>query len=176
MIPPGGSSPLGTIGFVNAAFELEGQLKLGLMPEPDRIYVALGTGGTAVGLMIGLNALGRRSKVIPIRVVSERLTKGSTLAKLYAKTVLFLRSLDSSFPEIDSASDLEVRDEFLGQGYARFTGEGREAFTTMMNSEGIKLDGTYTAKTFAAIMADAEKPDVMDEVILFWNTYNSVDL
>ena len=38
-IQPGGSSPLGIVGYVNAALELKEQIDAGLLPEPDRIYV-----------------------------------------------------------------------------------------------------------------------------------------
>jgi 1-aminocyclopropane-1-carboxylate deaminase/D-cysteine desulfhydrase-like pyridoxal-dependent ACC family enzyme len=53
-IPPGGSSPVGVTGFVNAALELKKQIMNGEMPEPDYIYVASGTMGTANGLTLGL--------------------------------------------------------------------------------------------------------------------------
>ena len=55
-IPPGGSSLLGVVGFVNAALELGRQIAGGEMPEPEYIYVACGTMGTAAGLTLGLRA------------------------------------------------------------------------------------------------------------------------
>lgn len=58
MTLPGGSSALGTLGFVNAAFELKGQIKSGAMPEPDHIFVACGSMGTAAGLLIGCTLTG----------------------------------------------------------------------------------------------------------------------
>ena len=63
-IPLGGSSPLGTIGYINAAFELKEQIMRGEIPEPDFIYVAAGTCGTAAGLIIGLKAAQLKTKVI----------------------------------------------------------------------------------------------------------------
>lgn len=71
IVPVGGSSPLGTVGFVNAAFELAGQIAAGQLPEPDYIYAADGTNGTVAGLMIGLKALGLKPQVIPVRVNDE---------------------------------------------------------------------------------------------------------
>ncbi len=61
IILPGGSSPLGAVGYVNAGFELKEQIARGLLPEPDKIFVPLGTMGTAVGLMIGLWAAGLKT-------------------------------------------------------------------------------------------------------------------
>lgn len=41
-MPSGGSSPIGTIGYVNAAFELKDQIDKKIIPEPDLIYIPLG--------------------------------------------------------------------------------------------------------------------------------------
>ena len=47
---------------------------------------------------------------------------------------------------------------------------------SLMNRYGnIKLEGTYTGKTFAALIDDAKKSSLRDKVVLFWNTYNSRD-
>ena len=53
-IQPDGSSPIGIAGYINAGFELKEQIDVGLLPEPDRIYVPLGSMGTTIGLMLGL--------------------------------------------------------------------------------------------------------------------------
>ncbi|TKJ29444.1 MAG: hypothetical protein CEE40_08535 [Chloroflexi bacterium B3_Chlor] len=176
VVPLGGSSPLGTVGYVNAAFELKDQVTKGEVPEPDRIYVALGTMGTAVGLMLGLKAAHLKSEVVPIRVVSEQLASVRRLTDLFQKTNSFLCSLDSSFPRFElSESDVDIRGGFLGQGYAYFTKEGTDAVSRMKTAEGIKLEGTYTGKTLAALIDDAQRRDLRDKVLLFWNTYNSRD-
>jgi len=52
LIPPGGSSALGVIGFVNAALELKEQIANGDIPEPEYIYVACGTMGTGKSPMV----------------------------------------------------------------------------------------------------------------------------
>ncbi len=57
IVPMGGSSPLGAVGFVNAAFELQEQILKGEISEPDYIYVASGSMGTAAGLILGLKAI-----------------------------------------------------------------------------------------------------------------------
>jgi len=152
------------------------QIMQGELPEPDRIYVALGTMGTAVGLMLGLKAAGLKSRVMPVRIVDERFADGGKLVKLFHKTNAFLHSLDPSFPVFElSVKHGGIVNGFLGRGYAHFSEEGMEAVTRMEKSEGITLDGTYTGKTFAALIHDAKKRDLRDRVILFWNTYNSRD-
>ena len=53
----------------------------------------------------------------------------------------------------------------------------REAVALMRQHEGITLEGTYTGKTLAALLADAERRyPSRDGVVLFWNSYNSRDL
>lgn len=42
IIPAGGSSPVGVLGYVNAAFELADQVNTGLVPLPDRIHESTG--------------------------------------------------------------------------------------------------------------------------------------
>jgi len=177
VIPVGGSSPLGVIGYVNAAFELKEQILAGEVPEPDRIYVALGSAGTAVGLALGLKAGELKSRVISVRVAREKWANVRRMVKLFHETNSMLCSSDSSFPKIEfSEKDVDIRHDFLGQGYALFTEEGMEAVTRAENREKIKLDGTYTGKAFAALIDDVEKRDLKDKVMLFWNTYNSRDL
>jgi D-cysteine desulfhydrase len=177
VIAAGGSSPLGVIGFVNAAFELKKQIIRGEIPEPDRIYVALGTTGTAVGLMLGLKAANLKSRVITIRVADEQFANVRKMVKLFRKTNSFLCALDPAFPNIElSEQDVEIRHDFFGRQYALFTKEGMDAVYRMKQTEGIKLDGTYTGKALAALIHDGEKQDLKNKVLLFWNTYNSRDL
>ncbi|MEE9613050.1 MAG: pyridoxal-phosphate dependent enzyme [Desulfatiglandales bacterium] len=176
LIPPGGSSPLGVIGFVNAAFELKEQIVNEEMPEPDYIYVASGTMGTAAGLMLGLRAANLRSQVISVRVADDKFMNAKGMIKLIYKTNLLLHSLDASFPKIKlSAEDLNIRHDFYGQEYALFTRIGMEAVARMKEREGINLEGTYTGKTLAAVVTDSENADLRDKVVLFWNTLNSSD-
>ena len=176
IIPIGGSTPLGAIGFVNAAFELKTQIEKKEIPEPDCIYVALGSAGTAVGLMIGLKALKIKSKIIPIRIVDQDFTSPTTVLELFSKTVDFLHTADPAFPGLKlSGDELNIRDEYLGNGYAQFTKEGKEAIALMEETEGIRLDGTYTGKTAAALIDDARKQILQDQVVLFWNTLNAQD-
>lgn len=177
IIPMGGTSPLGTVGFVSAGFELKEQIAQGLLPEPDVIYVSLGSMGTAVGLLLGLTATGLKSKIIAVRVVSESTANKSKAEKLFKDTNALLQSADPSFKMFDFPEDrLEIRDEFFGPGYAIFTKDGIEAVKLVDETEDVKLEGTYTGKTFAAIIADSKAGFVKGENVLFWNTHNARDI
>jgi len=177
IIPFGGSSPLGTVGFVNAAFELANQVRDGLVPEPDVIYVATGSMGTAAGLMLGLKAVGLKTRVVPVRVVGDRFTNAKSFRTLYAETAALLANADPGFHAVPLRDDEpDMRHDFYGEEYARFTPEGNAAVRRLRTTEGITLEGTYTGKAFAALLADVEAGKLKDQVVLFWNTYNSRDM
>lgn len=176
LIPPGGSSPLGVVGFVNAALELREQITYGDLPEPEYIYVASGTMGTAAGLTLGLKVADINSQVVSVRVTNEKLVNAKGMIKLINKTNSLLCSLDSSFPRLEfSEADIDIRDNYFGGQYALFTKEGMEAISLMKDREKIKLDGTYTGKTVAALRDDAKSGKLKDSAVLFWNTLNSRD-
>ena len=156
IVPVGGSSPLGTVGFVNAAFELAGQIAAGQLPEPDYIYAADGTNGTVAGLMIGLKALGLKTQVIPVRVNDESRVNVAAISRLIDDTVALLRGYDPSFPAVHiPAEDIPLLHDFFGSDYALFTEEGVAALRRMNAMFGIELEGTYTGKTLAALLAAA---------------------
>lgn len=64
----GGSTPLGCLGFVNAALELRDQIGEGLLPAPEAVLVPLGSNGTAAGLLLGLRLAGLDTAVVAVQV------------------------------------------------------------------------------------------------------------
>jgi 1-aminocyclopropane-1-carboxylate deaminase/D-cysteine desulfhydrase-like pyridoxal-dependent ACC family enzyme len=175
-IPAGGSSPEGVCGFVNAAFELKEQIDSGEIPLPDRVYLPIGTMGTAVGLLLGFKALGMPTKVIGIRVTSEHFVNTPKALKLFRETNSLLHKLDPAFPELDiSADDIIIRHEFFGVKYGLYTEQAMEAVKTIKETEGTLLEGTYTGKALAGLISDVKNGSLENNAALFWNTYNSVD-
>lgn len=176
LIPPGGSSAPGVVGFVNAAFELKEQVQKGDTPEPDLIYVATGTMGTAGGLMLGSRAAGLKSHVVAVAVGDQRFVNAKKMLALLRRTNAYLCSLDKSFPMCSfGESDIEIRHDFVGPGYAHFTEEGMSAAARMQQFEGIRLEGTYTGKALAGLVHDVTERG-RTGTTLFWNTFNSRDL
>ncbi len=177
MIPPGGSSPLGNCGYINAAFELQEQIDKGELPKPDLIYLPAGTMGTATGLILGLKAVGLKSRVVPVQVVDRKFTNKAALYGLLQSTNTYLTSLDPSFPSVVPKMDeLFMEGGYYGEQYGLYTEQGMDAVRLIERHEGIKLEGTYTGKTFAAFLNDTARPQMKDKTILFWNTFNSRDL
>lgn len=112
-----------------------------------------------------------------VRVLEEIFASPWLLRRRYRDTSAFLHKLDPSFPKLDGRLEaLEIRNEFLGDGYARFTAKDVQAATLMREHCGIIMSGTYSAKAFSALVDDAGKRLLKDQTILFWNTYNSRDL
>ncbi|MFN0071964.1 MAG: 1-aminocyclopropane-1-carboxylate deaminase/D-cysteine desulfhydrase [Chloroflexota bacterium] len=173
VVTAGGSSPRGTIGYVNAALELKEQIEAGQMPEPDLVYVPFGSMGTFIGLAIGFQFAGLKTRVIGVDVVGERWGNASMAARLQLQTNQMLRSLDGSIPTIPYGQASRIKHGFLGSGYALFTEEGLDAVDFLNEHDGIHLDGTYSGKTFAALRSDAQAGALSGQTILFWNTYNS---
>ncbi len=173
VVPFGGTNALGTIGFVNAAFELADQVERGELPEPDVIYVPMGSIGTAAGLAIGLAVDGLRTRVQAVRVLPETVGDPAAVQRTVAEAVAALREVDSTFPRL-ALSDLalDVRGSFLGDGYAVPTPEGRAAVETAA-AHGLSLETTYTGKALAALAADAAVGSLQGRTVVFWNTYNS---
>ncbi len=176
VIPPGGSNVTGMMGMVGAVLELQGQVAEGLVPEPDLLYVPLGSCGTAAGIALGMKALGWKTKIRAVRVSERKGSDFRTVRELFDKTASRFRELLPSFPDVDlSEGDFEVYENYLGDGYAHFTEKGMEAVRRLAESDGITLEGTYSGKAMAALMDDARDGKLEGKTTLFWNTYNSVD-
>ena len=176
VIPIGGTSPVGTLGPIDAAIEFAEQVVAGGLVEHDYVYVPLGSLGTAAGVAVGPAAGGHKSKGIAVRVTPVEWANHETLGRLVDETIALAREYDSTFPDI-SYEDLgvEIRDEFFGEGYACFTSPGMEAVAIAAEA-GYTLEGTYTGKAFAALVADARAGRLTDASVAFWMTYNSHDL
>lgn len=174
LLEAGGSTPLGTLGYVNAAFELRQQIEAGECPEPDLIYVAAGTLGTAVGLILGCQLAGLKSRVVAVRVVETEYANPHLMARLFHKTAMVIHSFAPVIHNFHRFEEkFDWREGFFGAGYGVYTQGGETAVGQMQELEAIPLEGTYTGKTLAALMFDAENGRLAGKTVLFWNTYNS---
>jgi D-cysteine desulfhydrase len=177
LIPPGGTSPMGLLGFVNAAFELKAQVDAGELPMPDFIYAASGTMGTCVGLALGLQLLGLDTKVVAVRVTDARFTSLKKAEKLFQQAYTILKKADPALPECRFNPDnFLIRHDFFGEEYARYTEIGMAAVRKVKENIHIKIEGTYTGKCVAALLHDLDTGALDGKVALFWNTYNAHDL
>lgn len=172
----GGSSPLGTLGFVDAGFELAQQVKQGLIPKPEHVFIAVGSMGTAAGLKVGFTLAGLDTDLVCVRVTDRSMTDEKKTAKLCNKALGLLRSASNEIANLEiTPEDIHIDHEFAGPCYGSVTEEGLEAVRIAHETTGIKLETTYSGKAFAC-MFDYIKNGKISGPVLFWNTYNSVDL
>jgi len=177
IIPAGGSSAVGAIGYVNAALELAEQVRAGALPEPDAIFVPLGTGGTVAGLALGCRLAGLRSRVVAVLVTDILPPSAARLSRLARATLRRLRRVAPEIaPVTPPPTDVTILGGYLGSAYGAVTDAGLAAERVLLDEEGIALETTYTAKCMAALLDLAARPPYREQTLLFWNTYSSVDL
>ncbi len=172
---------LGTIGFINAIFELKNQISEGILPEPDVIFVAAGSSGTASGLTAGCKLLGLKTKVYPVNVSRDIIVNPKNLIRIANKSIKYLRKRDKSIPDVQvDKGDFDMIKGYLGSNYGVKTVKSQEAVDLVYDLEGkklgLKLETTYTGKAMAAMLDFFEKEENKSKKVLFWNTYNSNDL
>ncbi len=178
LVMPGASTPLGTVGFVNAAMELQQQIDAGESPPIDELYVAVGSTGTCAGLALGLALLDSPIHVTGVLVSHGSFADKAKVISQMEKTLKYLQKFDPEIPDISAtfAERVEVIEDFFGGEYGRVTHEGQIALELAKKAE-LDLENTYTAKAFACLLADLmEQQKSEGKKFLFWNTYNSVDL
>jgi D-cysteine desulfhydrase len=170
LITVGGSSTVGSMGYVSAARELAAQVRAGQMPEPDVCVVALGSGGTAGGLAAGLEAEGLKTRVVGVCVSQP--PWALRLASLHLARACARRAgVRARFGALRSRLAIDSR--FLGAGYGHPTPEG-EAASRAAREVGLTLDPTYTAKTFASALWHVRARRA--GVVLYWHTLSSAPM
>jgi len=155
---PGGSTPLGTLGYVEAGLELAAQVKAGELPQPARAVVAVGSGGTAAGLALGMRMAGLDTRVHGVVVTHQLRLDAGALARRAngAAALLRRRGAFHPIPHL-GAGDLEVTFDQLGAGY----GHPTEASERARREAPLELDPVYTAKAYAGLAALGDSEPVL---------------
>lgn len=170
----GGSGLLGTLAFVNAALELGDQVQRDMLPKPDRIIVAVGSSATLAGLALGCALMGWSTAVIGVRVAPSHLgpfpaCTPATIRALIKEANCFL--VKNGIPPPEVAFELDEQE--YGDGYGVESAAGRAAGRVFQESTGLALEGTYTAKAFAAALRYRARFPAED--VLYWHTFNSAE-
>lgn len=146
VVPGGGSTPLGALGYVSCAEEILAQaFERGL--RIDHVVCASGSGGTHAGLVAGLWANRSGIPVTGISVRAERTPQEAKILDL-ARRTLRLAGVEDELP----AEAVEVVDDYVGPGYSLPTDEMVEAIQLFARTEGVLLDPVYTGKTAAGLV------------------------
>jgi len=170
VIPLGGATALGTIGYVLAARETFAQLDA--VSEADAVLVvAGGTGSTAAGLALGaaLWRPGTRFVVISASWSEERLL--AEILRHVREAADLLRIAPPAMPE------LTVDASWIGPGYTRVTPAALSALQSLARSDGVLLDMTYTAKAMAGLIGLAARGAfASDRPVVFVHTGGTPEL
>ena len=172
VIPPGGTTPVAMLGLVRAGLEIAGQVRRGELPEPQRIYVSLGSGGTAVGLAVGLSLGGLRTVVHAVAAVERALATRTRLRHLMRGLLDHMRTLGLGEWLDVEPNAVAINYTQVGPGYGRASGSSLDA-VGVLRQQGIGLEPIYTGKAMAALLVDAElarKEGHPADAWLFWNT------
>lgn len=153
IIPGGGSSHLGALGYVNAVSEIKEQLKVG--HEFDYIICGQGSKGTYAGLLLGTKYYGLNSKVYGINI--ERTFKGyENKMKDFINEISDKYEMDVQVDE----NDIFLTDDYVGLGYAVPDESTFNAIKYLAKRESIFTDPVYTGKVFKGII------DLIDKGII----------
>lgn len=168
-IPPGGSSPLGVLGYVDAALELSSQIARGEVPEPDAVFVPAGTGGTLAGLHLGFRLARRPIRLIGVRAVDRVVANPLAVALLARRAGLLLARCGVRPPRIAPRA-IEIMHGPFGPGYGRDTPESRRAAERFSAHTGLSFEPAYTAKAVAGVHRFAAAGARPRPVVLYWHT------
>lgn len=184
VMPPGGATPTGALGHVDAALELAEQLRGQDLETPGHIVLPYGSGCTSAGLLVGM-ALARRlgcgfvdrmPHLHAVRISPWPVTSRTWLMLLVRRTVRLLTRLGA--PDLSGdlpalGRSLTVTGRYLGAGYGHPTAAARDAARVIEEGSGIALDTTYSGKAAAALL------DLMESArapVILWSTKSAAPL
>lgn len=175
LIPPGGSSPLGSVGYALAALELHAQIDSGALPPPDSLFVAAGSCGTIAGLLAGAAITGLDATMVAVRVVDKLVVNRMRIRRLAQRTLRLLARMGVRSAAGATLPAFELLDGFFGRAYGHPTQAGTHAIERAREEAALVLEPTYTGKTFAALLDWSANARNRGKRVLFVNTYNAVD-
>jgi D-cysteine desulfhydrase len=176
LVATGGTSATGNLGFVSAALELAEQVREGALPEPLAVFLPVGSGGSAAGVALGLRLAGLATRVVGVLATDILPPSPARLARLARASLRRLRRADPGLPALRfEAGDFEVPRRQLGAGYGASTPEA-EAALAVAEAAGLRLELTYSAKCLAEILARGRRGELPRGPVLFWHTFNGVDV
>lgn len=148
IVPTGGSSAIGALGYMNCATEIAQQCDdLGF--QPDLVVHATSSGGTQAGLIAGFAFDETPCDVLGINVYD--LDHGRLEQRV---TRLLTQTMALAGGEADGAAPtINIAHEFLGEDYGIPTPQTIDAIELLARTEGILTDPVYSGKAFGGLVA-----------------------
>lgn len=160
LIPRGGATPIGALGYLLASVEIASQLEAVTDP-PATLWLAAGSGGTCAGLVAGAALLTTTCGIVGVTVsrpVDEIAAQVSRLAE--GASALVGQGITAL-----SRPDIDIRDGWIGPGYGVASAEGDRAAALIARAEGVFLDPVFGAKAMAALIDACRSGAVADPVV-----------
>lgn len=170
LVPYGGSSPVGALGYAFAMEELMNQKPCegsgDLQGCPDWIVFGTSSGGTHAGLTLGKRIFGYDGKVLGISIDEDETWLKNHVSALASDASELLGERIEFTPD-----DVMVTDAYCQSGYGVFTDAERESVKLFARYEGLLLDPVYTGRAAAGLI-DLIREGFFkkDETVLFWHT------
>ncbi len=155
IIPLGGASALGAMGYVNAVKELAEQYHAAGTLTPDYIVAPVGSGGTLAGLHIGCAMFMPKAEVVGIAVTGSAVPFSERIAVM-ANAGAELLGFDKRW----TADEIRIENDYIGPGYSIPSEAGNAAIKLAGNREGMLLDPVYTGKAVAGIIGCVENGSI----------------
>ena len=161
VIPVGGSSALGALGYVESAIEIAHQCEGAV--AISSVVVASGSAGTHAGLAVGLEQLMPHAEVIGVTVSRSR--------EQQLPKVVDLQQAVAGSLELTARQKVSLWDDYYSPGYARINDASQSAIKLLARLEGIVLDPVYTGKVMTGLIDGVAQNRFKDEgPILFIHT------
>ncbi|MRT04585.1 1-aminocyclopropane-1-carboxylate deaminase/D-cysteine desulfhydrase [Ewingella americana] len=148
IIPLGGATPLGALGYVRAVEELDAQLKARGQQPPDVIVAPTGSGGTLAGLYVGARQYWPQTKIVGISVSAKAQWFQERISAMAQDCADLLQ-----WPQSWSPEDIWIEDGFVGAAYGVPSEGGIEAIYRVAQAEGVLLDPVYTGKAMHGLIS-----------------------
>lgn len=161
LVPYGGSSPTGALGY---AFAVEEFMQQNI--HADWFLFGTSSGGTHAGLVLGQRVFGYQGKVLGISIDESEEWLQTHVSKIASD------ASEKLGQRIEfTAADVLANASYCGAGYGVLTDAEREAVNLFAKYEGLLLDPVYTGRA-AAGMIDLIRQGFFkkDETVLFWHT------
>jgi len=161
LVPYGGSSPTGALGY---AFAMEEFVKQNI--PADWIVFGTSSGGTHAGMVLGQRVFGYKGRVLGVSIDESEEWLKNNVSVLASDASEKLGERIKFTPD-----DVNANADYCGAGYGILTDREREAVHVFAKYEGLLLDPVYTGRA-AAGMIDLIRKGLFkkNETVLFWHT------
>ena len=161
LVPYGGSSPTGALGY---AFAMEEFMKQNV--HANWMVFGTSSGGTHAGLVLGQRLFGFKGKVLGISIDEDENWLKKNVSVLASSASEKLGARIEFTP-----ADVLANADYCRAGYGVLTDAEREAVKLFAKYEGLLLDPVYTGRAAAGLIDLIRKGYFKkDESVLFWHT------